>query len=112
MPNLPNHRCTGSPTCPAMLPAGVRYCPAHARAYESRRGSSTERGYGARHVRLRRMFEAEIAAGVPTFCSRCGKRIIPGSAWDLDHDDRDRSRYRGPSCEHCNRSAGGQAAHR
>jgi len=30
-------------------------------------------------------------------CSRCRRPILPGTAWQLDHDDYDRTLYRGPS---------------
>jgi len=33
----------------------------------------------------------------------CGKRIDP-TDWHLGHDDRDRSRYRGPECPSCNQA--------
>jgi hypothetical protein len=45
-----------------------------------------------------------VAAGVVD-CWRCGRRIEPGQAWDLGHDDVDRSRWRGPEHASCNRRA-------
>lgn len=50
-----------------------------------------------------------LAGGVR--CARCGDPIRPGQPWDLDHDDTDKSRYRGPSHRWCNQSAGGARAH-
>ena len=67
-----------------------------------RAGSTTQRGYGVQHVALR----AELAPAVErgeVNCWRCGRPIKPGQAWDLGHDDHDRTLYRGP--EHARRSA-------
>lgn len=69
--------------------------------------------YGAAHRRLRGMWKHRIKQGGVT-CWRCGEQLpadIPDNAWDLGHDDKDRSKYRGP--EHsagCNRSAAGKAS--
>jgi len=73
-----------------------------------RPGTSTTRGYGRPHRRLRAALAPLVATGTVT-CWRCGKLIAVGAAWDLGHDDDDptHTRYRGP--EHrgpCNRSAG------
>jgi hypothetical protein len=60
------------------------------------------RGYGSRHKALRKRWEPKVAAGV-VGCARCGKPIAPGSAWDLGHDDHDRTKYNGPEHRACNR---------
>jgi 5-methylcytosine-specific restriction protein A len=48
------------PGCPALVRDGSGYCPAHkverGRAYDERRGSSHERGYGAAWQRYSRTF--------------------------------------------------------
>lgn len=83
----------------------------HAGQREKVRGTRQARGYGAEHVRLRRVWEPKVATGTVR-CARCGELIAPGELFDLGHDDFDRSRYSGP--EHagrCNRAAGGRAAH-
>ena len=41
-------------------------------------------------------------------CVRCGRAIVPGAAWDLGHDDVDRSTHVGPEHRNCNRAAGGR----
>lgn len=108
MPSAPRKRCTGSPSCSALLPPGVRYCPAHAQQYEERRGTRQARGYDAAHDALRRDWQRKIDAGETVWCARCHRRRIrPGDAWDLGHTD-DRRSYTGPECERCNRSAGGR----
>jgi hypothetical protein len=65
--------------------------------------NTTLRGYGNAHQKLRRSFAPFVAAGVVR-CWRCDRLIEPGEPWDLGHDDRDRSKYRGPEHRRCNRS--------
>ena len=67
------------------------------------KGSTTERGYGAAHQKLRKQIKPDVDAGRAN-CWRCGLRIERGQAWDLGHDDDDRSRYRGPEHVACNRA--------
>lgn len=62
------------------------------------------RDYGYRHKATRERWRPLVESGtVP--CSRCGLLIAPGAPWHLDHDDHDRSKYRGPSHESCNVNA-------
>lgn len=63
--------------------------------------STTARGYGSAHQRLRERWAVRVAAG-GVCCARCGLGIAPGSEWHLDHDTHDRSRYLGPSHAYCN----------
>lgn len=66
--------------------------------------NTTERGYGHEH---RKAVRAAWAAFVPgDLCSRCQKPMWPGDELHLDHDDRDRTRYRGLAHARCNVSAG------
>lgn len=97
--------------CHRPVPAGTTRCPEHARAHYRKRATSTQRGYGTTHQRLRRALAPLVLSGRAT-CWRCGLPIQPNEAWDLGHDDADRSITRGP--EHantCNRSAAGRASH-
>lgn len=78
-------------------------------------GSTTERGYGGKHQRLRKQWQTRIDAGEKVTCWRCEEagtphQIRPGDDWDLGHDDHDRGRYRGPECSRGNRATAGRRA--
>lgn len=86
-------------------------CQIHAAEAERQRGTRQQRGYDADHVGLRAALAPQVASGT-VICWRCAQRIRIGEAWDLGHDDNDRTIYRGP--EHagpCNRAAAGRASH-
>lgn len=68
-----------------------------------RNGSTTERGYGARHQAIRAHWAPIVATG-RVICWRCGERIKPGAPWDLGHSD-DRRTYKGAEHAKCNRGA-------
>lgn len=65
--------------------------------------STTSRGYGTAHQRLRGQWSLLVAAG-SVACARCSELIRPGQPWHLDHSD-DRRSYLGPSHEACNVAA-------
>lgn len=89
------------PGCPELTKA--TRCPAHTRAKDKARGTSTARGYGSRHRALRAEYQRRMDQGETFTCWRCGEGIDPAQ-WDLGHRD-DRSGYEGPECYRCNRAA-------
>ena len=73
-------------------------------------GATTARGYGYQHKKLRAQIAPEVEAG-RTNCWRCREPIRKGQAWDLGHDDDDRTKYRGPEHAHAaDCTAGGNRA--
>ena len=99
-----------TPGCPVLVPADARggRCVTHERQVDRARGTTTQRGYGAEHQRMRTDYQQRMDAGERFICWRCatlGKpHDIDPNDWQLGHDDRDRSIYRGPEC-----STGNQA---
>ena len=79
------------------------------------KANSNARGYGRNHQKLRKQLEPLIAAGKGE-CWRClanglppeQARIQPHEPWDLGHDDDDRTKYRGPEHQACNRATAGR----
>lgn len=72
--------------------------------------STTGRGYGWTHQRLRKQWEPRVMAG-DCACAKCGQPIHPGQAWDLGHT-ADRQGYTGPEHQRCNRSEGASRGNR
>lgn len=64
---------------------------------------TASRGYGGAHQAARRRLAEDVAAGLRD-CARCGRPIMPGQAWHLDHT-ADRTAYLGPSHADCNSGA-------
>jgi hypothetical protein len=58
--------------------------------------------YSYAHRQLRKRWAKVVEAG-EAHCWRCGRWLHPQGPWDLGHDDRDKSVYRGPECLPCNR---------
>jgi len=73
--------------------------------------SSTARGYGKAHKRLREQWAPLVAAGGVN-CWRCGRQILPGTKWHLGHHDWNRSIYQGPEHAQCNLSGAAKKANR
>jgi hypothetical protein len=67
-------------------------------------GTTTQRGYDAKHKAERKRLEPIVARG-ETPCARCGELIVPPEPWDLGHTD-DRTVWTGPEHQDCNRAAG------
>jgi hypothetical protein len=71
-------------------------------------GTTTERGYGHRHRRLRNDWQTVVDRGeafctAPVCVNPGGRWIAPGTPWDLGHADYDRAEYNGPEHARCNR---------
>ena len=78
-----------------------------------RQGTTTERGYGSAHQKLRESWRLRIQRGEEPLCFRCHKIIYPDApgartGWHLDHDDDDRTKPAQPSHWWCNLSAAGR----
>lgn len=69
-----------------------------------KRGTTVGRGYDASHKRERERWKPLVESG-QVKCWRCRQWIQPGTHWQLGHDDRDRTIWRGPEHRHCNLSA-------
>jgi hypothetical protein len=69
-------------------------------AFPRSKGSTTQRGYGARHQAERKRWDLLVQTGT-VHCVRCGHLIVPGTRWHLDHED-DGLHYRGPAHARCN----------
>src|SRR5215213_5683238 len=63
--------------------------------------STSKRGYGWKHQKLRNRWAREVARG-EVDCARCGEPIWPEEYWDLGHVDGDKSHYAGPEHRACN----------
>jgi hypothetical protein len=88
-------------------PCGLRRARERAHNWRNRsapQASAAERGYGLEHQRERRAWEPKVQRG-EVACSRCGRLIVPGEPWHLDHTD-DRAGYLGPAHRDCNLRAG------
>lgn len=101
--------CT-TPGCGELV-TGTAKCADCRAEVEVSRGTPEERGYGPAHRALRKKWLPLVAQG-HVACWRCGEPISPGDPWDLGHDDRNRSVYRGPEHERCNRAASARRANR
>jgi hypothetical protein len=67
--------------------------------------------YCSHHQALRASLQPIVSTGKAK-CWRCGEKLPPSSAWDLGHDDDDKTIYRGIECLKCNRSTSTRKAER
>lgn len=96
MPSRKRPAVCSTPGCPELTLA------AHCAEHTTERGSTTERGLGHAHQQLRARWTPLVEGGL-VGCARCERLIETGEAWDLGHDDFDRSVYTGPEHRSCNR---------
>ena len=82
MPRRPKKPCA-YPGCPELIEAGQRFCEKHEkqeqRRQDQQRGSSAQRGYGARWQRARKQYLARNP-----LCVECLKdgRVVPATVVD------------------------------
>jgi 5-methylcytosine-specific restriction protein A len=108
------HPC-GWPGCPAVVPAGVRYCPEHAkraqREYDSDRGTAAQRGYDARWRKMRLMVLRQ-----EPLCRECMKagRVTPATEiHHIDGNAKNMSRENlEPLCKACHSKKTAREQHR
>lgn len=75
--------------------------------------TTTDRGYGWQHQKLRAEYVKQMKQDGYLVCARCGEVITPEMPFDLGHDDYDRSVYTGPEhANECNRAAGARKGNR
>jgi hypothetical protein len=74
--------------------------PRRTRALRTFRAAGEGQPVGGPQQRITSAIDVE--AGKVNY-PRCGNRILPGDAWDLGNDDRDRRCYGGPEHVACNR---------
>ena len=87
------------PGCPQLTPA--TRCPAHTRAKDRQRGTTTARGYGTEHAALRAQLIATYDPADP--CWRCDQPLGGDPAQlDLGHTD-DRHGWQGLEHRACSR---------
>lgn len=91
--------------CPKLVQPNERYCNEHKRLINKARGTTTQRGYGHQHQKLRHEWAIRIARGAQPTCPRCHQPIRFGQPWQLDHNSQ-RTGWLGPSHTRCNEQAG------
>jgi hypothetical protein len=75
--------------------------------------STSKRGYGWKHQKLRAQWAKRIENGEIVRCSRCGGWIHPQHKWDLGHvDGSGKTLYAGPEHASCNRRTSAHKAER
>lgn len=111
MPSKPPHPCAHT-GCPALIPAGERYCAEHAkaaprhRAYDRGRESSSRRGYGAQWRRVR-----DYVLNLHPGCARCDAPAV--EVHHIQHVDKGGALYElsnlEPLCHRCHMREHGEA---
>ncbi len=81
-----------------------RRCKDHTRELDRARGTTAERGYGAKHRKTR---AASLPDAIGKPCHFCGELMLAGQPLALDHTE-DRTGYRGIVHLTCNAADGGR----
>jgi len=85
MPFKPKKPCS-YPGCPELIQAGERFCTKHKKEdrkqYEDQRGSSTQRGYGAKWQKIRTM-----KLNIDPLCAECLRNGRTRVATQVHHKD-------------------------
>jgi hypothetical protein len=73
------------------------------------KGTTSQRGYGVAHRKLRERYEPLVRSG-QAVCARCNNPIPADADWDLGHNDDDPTHktYNGPEHIGCNRATKGR----
>lgn len=99
--------------CGALIPRARRACPTCTTQAEDARGTPTERGYGPEHRAERKRWTPAVERGEVDchnpVCLAPTRRITPGTPWDLGHTP-DRTTWRGPEHQACNRAEAARVA--
>ena len=73
------------------------------------RGSTTQRGYGSAHQKLKNWWRPQVDAGMvschATICLMPSRWIAPGTPWHLGHT-ADRTGWTGPEHQRCGAADG------
>lgn len=74
--------------CPALAEPNDSLCAKHKKIYESKRGSSSQRGYDARHFRTRARLLRELFRRPPQdrLCPLCGEMMLESERGSLHLD--------------------------
>ena len=106
---MPAAQCLGLPgqRCERIVLRPQRRCPTHEKAWQQRRGTTTQRGYGTKHQRLRGKMLTRI-----TRCHYCGTLPSVDNPMTADHrvpvvkgGKTEPSNYV-PACRRCNSGKG------
>jgi 5-methylcytosine-specific restriction protein A len=81
MPYKPKHPCAEQ-GCPALIPAGEKYCPLHKKRHPEEERSAASRGYDAKWQRFRKWY---LSQPENMFCRSCLKEGIYRKATVVDH---------------------------
>ena len=106
-------QCLGLPNepCARIVQRPARRCARHQQAWEHRRGSTTQRGYGTRHQKLRDRMLTRISR-----CHYCGTLPTPDNPMTADHlipvvkGGKTEAANYVPACLRCNSGKGAKMA--